>query len=467
MRNPRTEAALTGQHRRARRLYWVALGLVGMLAVASYAMLDRMVRMQFGAAATMNVSGRQRMLVQQSALYASLLAAARDSTERDRLRMTLRLIADRIEHSHRELMSRPLSGDMTRIYSGVSGIDARVTRFLSELRELPTLAGRSSRRERLLSRRIVEQATGELLSRLDEAVSQVQRESEERIAGIQRLEALILALILILLVLEGVLIFRPLVAELVGAVERLDEQRERAARAAKLASLGQMAGAIAHEILNPMSLISMTTSHLRKCVSGGSRFEAEQLRNGLERIAKATSRVDRIITGLRHFASSSSEVEPFRETSLKAMIEETLEFCLPRFRRSGVELRVGAVPPELRLEMRSVQVSQVLVNLLNNAFDAVSQAPGKRWVAVEAREQEAYVAMRVSNSGEPIRPEVREKILAGGFSTKDSERGTGLGLSISRQIVESHHGSLSILENVPNTTFEILLPRKQPRAAAA
>lgn len=167
-------------------------------------------------------------------------------------------------------------------------------------------------------------------------------------------------------------------------------------------------------------------------------------------------RVMKIIRGLRSFARSG-EADPMEMTSLLAIIEDTLEFCRLKIRENGIDLRVSAIDQSLQLKCRPVQISQILLNLVNNAFDAV-RGSKERWIEVDAVDTPDEILISVTDSGSGIPVDVRERLFRPFFTTKDSHQGTGLGLAISRRIAEDHGGDISLDENSPHTRFVLRLP---------
>ena len=129
--------------------------------------------------------------------------------------------------------------------------------------------------------------------------------------------------------------------------------------------------------------------------------------------------------------------------------------CHERFKTNGVNLTVGEVP-DVFIRCRATQISQVLINLLNNSYDAIETLPEK-WVKVELDAGSERARIRIVDSGLGIPLEIRDKILNPFFTTKEIGKGTGLGLSVSKGIIDEHGGVLSVPENVKNTTFEIEL----------
>jgi C4-dicarboxylate-specific signal transduction histidine kinase len=183
----------------------------------------------------------------------------------------------------------------------------------------------------------------------------------------------------------------------------------------------------------------------------------------LDRIARTVERIAKIVRGLRMFARDAGN-DPMLPAAVDELVRETLAFCETRLRNHGVDLRV-AIPAEAPIiACRSAQISQVLLNLLNNALDAVSGLPDP-WVEIAAMRRAGSVEIAVSNSGPPVPAEVRAKMFHPFFTTKESGKGTGLGLSIARGIAAAHHGTLTFDDAAAHPRFVLTLP--EPREAAA
>ena len=155
--------------------------------------------------------------------------------------------------------------------------------------------------------------------------------------------------------------------------------------------------------------------------------------------------------------SRDAEQDPRQLVELGAIIEETLGICREKFRNAGVELRAEPIPAGIGVLCRPNEISQVLLNLLNNAFDAV-EGREERWVGVKVRREGGKVEILVEDSGPGVPEENRERILEPFFTTKPVGKGTGLGLSISRVLLERHSGRLRLDEAADCTRFIIELP---------
>jgi hypothetical protein len=223
----------------------------------------------------------------------------------------------------------------------------------------------------------------------------------------------------------------------------------------KMASLGEMASGLAHEINNPLAIIQGKVQKIQELAEAPT-IEAHALRKDLDRIHITTERIARIVRGLRTF-SRQGDADPLEPTSIRDVIHQTLDLCAERFKSKGV-LVVMCEIPDLNLSCRATELSQVLLNLLNNAFDAVRELDEK-WIRIEVRNLEhERIEFMVTDSGTGIPDTVAERIMQPFFTTKPVGQGTGLGLSISRGIIEAHQGSLYLDRTSPHTRFVIQLP---------
>lgn len=225
----------------------------------------------------------------------------------------------------------------------------------------------------------------------------------------------------------------------------------------KMASLGEMASGIAHEINNPLTIINGKAMKLRMQLAQET-VDPEKTREALWKIEATTERIAKIIKGLRSF-SRNAEQDPMEEVQLSKIIDDTLELCRERFKNHGIELRLDC-SPDILVECRATQISQVLLNLLGNAHDAIEMLP-ERWVSVEVTENGNTVDISVRDSGTGIPEDIAQKIMDPFFTTKEVGKGTGLGLSISKGIAEAHKGSLFYDASSKNTHFVFELPARQ------
>ncbi len=238
--------------------------------------------------------------------------------------------------------------------------------------------------------------------------------------------------------------------------EELEVQRHQAIQASKLSSLGEMAGGVAHEINNPLTIISALATRTKKNLKD-STVSIEKSEENLDKIINTVDRIAKIIRGLRAF-SRDSNGDAFSKKSVQELIDMALELCGERYKENGIQLRVEW-DSKAEVECREVQIVQVLVNLLNNSLDAISSLKEK-WIKISTKETDKLVFIYVSDSGKGISEEVSEKMMMPFFTTKEVGKGTGLGLSISKGIIEAHHGKFYYQQDEEGHTCFVLELKK-------
>lgn len=248
------------------------------------------------------------------------------------------------------------------------------------------------------------------------------------------------------------------------ALQKLDELRAKTIHNSKLASLGEMAGGIAHEINNPLAIISGNVEVLVKLFESG-KLDALQFKKRTEAVSNTIVRIRKIVDGLRSFSRDGSK-DDMKVVSVREVIDDALGLCSEKFKGKGVALR-AQVPADCgSVKCRKIQLSQVVINLLNNALHAVEHLENP-WVEVVVEQSHKTMKISVTDSGLGIAPEISEKMFEPFFTTKDVGEGTGLGLSISSGLVKDQGGTLYLDETSRNTRFIIeLLAESSERKVA-
>jgi C4-dicarboxylate-specific signal transduction histidine kinase len=228
-------------------------------------------------------------------------------------------------------------------------------------------------------------------------------------------------------------------------------------QSARLSSLGEMAGGIAHEINNPLAVI-IGKINILKCKVEDKNLKEEELIVNLDKIEGMVTRISKIIRGLRSFSRDGSG-DPFENVSLKSIFEDAGELYRSRNKNSDVELRLPDFH-DISLECRATEIGQVVLNLMNNAFDAIQTLPEK-WIEVDYKITLDRLTLTITDSGNGIPADIREKMMNPFFTTKGVGKGTGLGLSISVGIIQKHGGKFYVDAEHTRTKFVIEIPLKQ------
>jgi C4-dicarboxylate-specific signal transduction histidine kinase len=244
--------------------------------------------------------------------------------------------------------------------------------------------------------------------------------------------------------------------ELIKIQQDQNEQTVKLIHTSRMAALGEMAAGIAHEINNPLMVISGNLQQIERKITRANNAEAMTWLKHTASSLQAINRVTKIINGLRLFSQQSDNL-PRKNVSLNVIIEETLSFCGEMLKARYVRLEVENIP-DVIIECHSVQISQVLINIIKNAEDAVkSQEDEHRWVKLRFEMNNQAVLIHLSNGGTKIAKEITDKLFLPFFTTKPLGEGTGLGLSISKGIMHEHGGDLKFNEIENQTTFTISL----------
>jgi len=240
----------------------------------------------------------------------------------------------------------------------------------------------------------------------------------------------------------------------------IEAQQKKIFASSKMSALGEMAAGIAHEINNPLAIILGRSTQLIE-ISKYEEPNLDLIRSGLEKIGSTAERIAKIVRGLKKF-SRHGEAEPILSVSVFQIIADTLELCDEKAKNLGIHIRKKFDESQsFLLECRPVMISQVLLNLLNNACDAIGPLDEK-WIEIEVSATSELICIKIRDSGPGIAPHIVERMMEPFFSTKAVDVGTGLGLSISKNIIEEHGGRLQYIANEANTCFQITLPLEAP-----
>jgi len=242
--------------------------------------------------------------------------------------------------------------------------------------------------------------------------------------------------------------------------EQLDAANRKLVQSDRLASLGQLAATVAHEINNPIAgilTLSMLVQRILK-EDGIPTDRVLEVRQYLTQIANETSRVGRIVTDLLAFSRRS---KPQRmDADLNAIIRSTLSILSHKLKLMNVTLdeRLAEKLPPIKCDVSQMQ--QVLINLVMNGAEAMqSKGGGPIIIGTQFIERENTVILEITDKGDGISADNLTKIFDPFFTTKGEGKGVGLGLSVIYGIVDDHKGDIDVKSEVgKGTTFLVRLP---------
>jgi C4-dicarboxylate-specific signal transduction histidine kinase len=223
-----------------------------------------------------------------------------------------------------------------------------------------------------------------------------------------------------------------------------------------------VASGIAHEINNPLMVITGQVLKIKRQLKEGHVDEIEQ---PLSKISLMSERIVKIIKGLK-LISRDGHKDPMNEFSFATMIEEIKLLTEMKIKSLDIDFSVNMPQTIDHIYGREVQISQVLVNLINNSFDAIS-AQEEKWIRIEVLDLNETIQVSVTDSGRGISKDLQDKIMNPFFTTKEVGKGTGLGLSISKGIVKDHGGDFYYNNHCPNTQFVFTISKSMGQQKAA
>jgi signal transduction histidine kinase len=264
---------------------------------------------------------------------------------------------------------------------------------------------------------------------------------------------------------------------------KLDEATKRLVQSEKLASLGELAAGVAHEINNPVGYVSSNLTTLQKYLAVYEKvldapaadssemaalkkklnyaFIRDDLQNLVKETQEGVGRVKTIIQDLKDYARTNAATH-YVASDIQVGLKSTLNIARIQLKnKTDVRLELGKLP---LVECAPAQIDQVFLNLIVNAAQAMPE--GKMGlIDIRTDCNDKLVWIEVKDNGSGIPPDVLKKIFDPFFTTKDPGTGTGLGLSVSQNIIQQHGGTLTVDSTVGvGTTFKITLPIKRPAA---
>ncbi len=211
-----------------------------------------------------------------------------------------------------------------------------------------------------------------------------------------------------------------------------------------------MTAGVIHEINNPMTVIRSISQQVR--ANDNKPIIDGELISFADKIDDMTYRVQRIISGLKVIAHKENhKLEDHR--SLVKLIKESIMLTKEKSEENAVEVKISPFPEDWKIWCDRVQITQIFINLINNAIDEVHDKYDKPWINFSVREKGKFYEVCITDCGPGIPKKVQRDLFTAFVTTKKVGKGTGLGLSISKNIAKLHNGDLYIDNRMENTTF--------------
>jgi signal transduction histidine kinase len=478
--------------------YWLSLELLPVLTLASCLNLEEITAAREVSAATVNISGRQRMLSQRIALLCLQLVCAQNPQQQQSLRTNLQEVINLMEISHNGLIyGNPelnLPGRMsakvqTMYWEPPLNLNHQIRNYIAQVEALLQAPQTELTQDNPYLQSILQAASHELLNALDAVVSQYQQESDTEQLAID--------------ILQTQLYHKSCNAEkaahdkaleLEKALQELKDTQAQLVHSEKMSALGQLVAGIAHEINNPVNFIYGNLSHATEYIEDllnllylyqqehshpslhlQKEMQAMELDFILEDLPKLLSslkvgadRIYQLVRTLRTF--SHNDRGEMSLVNIHEGIDTTLLILHHRLKANGKHQGISIVKDYGNLplvECYPSQLNQVFMNIISNAVDALEQKRhNNQQPYIQIRTQmvgENAFAVQISDNGEGMTETVKKHLFDPFFTTKEVGQGTGLGLSISYHIVVEKHNGIIKCTSAPGegSEFWIELPLSQ------
>lgn len=241
-----------------------------------------------------------------------------------------------------------------------------------------------------------------------------------------------------------------------SAEEMARQHHEQMAHVSRVSTVGEMASGLAHELAQPLSAILY---YARGCLArvGSGAWGLTETREALQKIATQAERAAEFIRRIKAFVRNTAPVRG--PADVNTIVRDALTLAEPLARQNHVTLELDLTPNLPSVVVDSIQIEQVVLNLIRNGVEAMRDLPPhrRRLRITTRRESDGFLHVSVTDTGPGLRAEVAARVFEPFFTTKPG--GTGLGLSISRSIVEAHEGTLQVVAAEPQgTRVEFTLP---------
>lgn len=400
--------------------YSFALLIIALLSTLAYFNLSNLIEERSDYGKIINISGKQRMLTQKIAFNAIYYKTKKLSES-----------LESMEKSHKYLMSLPMSNELHKMYySKPISLDNRTKDFFKHAKEF-----RDNRNGRSLT--YILKNSEKLLNDFDEVVNIYQKEVENQTIKLSNRELYILLFTFCILLVEALFIFRP-------ANNMINENRMKLLQQSRSSAMGEMIENIAHQWRQPLSTISTIASgsRLRKKTN---MIDDNEIIESYEKILKHTKHLSTTIDDFRTFFKEDNTKTIF---SLDKVINHCKTLTEASYKSNNIELISNIENANSEIEGRFGELSQVILNILNNAKDILRENNFKRkLVLINVSELNDICEITIQDNAKGVPFEIKNKIFEPYFTTKHKSQGTGIGLFMSKEIIHKHFKGVISVEN--------------------
>jgi two-component system NtrC family sensor kinase len=293
----------------------------------------------------------------------------------------------------------------------------------------------------------------------------ISQDPSEKMVGLSHARLLGIGIILagaLAIILTIIFATRLMVTKLVEADRAVCEMNAQLVQSDKLAAMGKMAASVAHEVNNPLAVISEKTGWALDLLEEEEFQQSKnlaELRRSLHKIDEHVERARKVVHNMLGFAR---RMEPrIEDVDINQVIEQTVSLLENYARTSNIDIQTDLASDVPIIASDQAQLQQVFLNLISNAIDAIGNSGS---IEVRTRLQNGQIHVHVKDDGPGMTPETQRKIFEPFFTTKSDGKGTGLGLSVSLGIIEKMGGTITLESQVAEgSTFTVRLPIVVPQ----
>lgn len=437
-----------------RNRYIPALLIIATLSMLGFVNMNDIMSSIENEGKIINISGRQRMLSQKLILLTDDYIKEASEETKNRLLENINLM----EKSHEFLLENSLTSIVENVYKE-NKFDNQVKEYIQSFRNII-----EEKNPKTLNS--IKKESKELLVKLDEVVKIYENELDKKLKTLQERGLYLFLAILIVLLLEAIFIFRPASKKIYENTKFLknaikEKTKElRLMEDARMASITEMIGNIAHQWRQPLSSISTAASGIIVQRELG-KLEDEFLLSMLNSINKNTQYLSGTIETFREIIVENDALEKF---ILQDKIDKVLNIINSSLEDKDIELiRNIDYENPIKIELLTNKLSQVLINIINNAKEVLLQRKIKKpWIKISLEKTENEILLVIEDNGGGIAKKDLPKIFDPYFTTKHKSQGIGLSLHFGYKIVtEILKGKLYVKNSKNGAKFFIEIPCKQ------